>query len=36
MSAGEAVVKYGLPIGKATQPIGVGDHVHSHNLVTNK
>ena len=28
---GEAVVKYGVPIGIATAPIGAGDHVHVHN-----
>jgi altronate hydrolase len=31
---GEPVVKYGLPIGRATQPITAGAHVHSHNLAT--
>ena len=31
---GAPVVKYGLPIGRATAPISVGDHVHSHNLAT--
>lgn len=31
---GEAVIKYGLPIGTASAPIAAGDHVHSHNLVT--
>jgi altronate hydrolase len=33
-AAGEAVVKYGMPIGIASAPIAVGDWVHSHNLVT--
>lgn len=28
----EAVFKYGQPIGKATSPIAMGCHVHSHNL----
>lgn len=28
---GEAVVKYGVPIGIATAPIAAGDHVHVHN-----
>ncbi|MCX7283060.1 MAG: altronate dehydratase family protein, partial [Novosphingobium sp.] len=32
--SGASVVKYGLPIGRATQPICVGDHVHVHNLAT--
>lgn len=33
ISTGEAVVKYGQFIGKATQDILPGQHVHSHNLV---
>ena len=32
ISAGEKVVKYGLPIGSATCAIGAGCHVHTHNL----
>ena len=31
MAAGAAVVKFGQPIGLATQNIAAGDHVHSHN-----
>ena len=31
---GDAVRKYGQPIGKATQAIAPGDHVHTHNLAT--
>lgn len=31
---GDTIVKYGLPIGKATRAIAPGEHVHSHNLVT--
>ncbi|MGR6980358.1 UxaA family hydrolase [Testudinibacter sp. P27/CKL/0425] len=31
----ELVIKYGYPIGHATQPIGVGEHVHVHNTKTN-
>jgi len=31
---GDKVVKYGAPIGSATQPIFPGDHVHSHNLAS--
>ena len=31
---GEAVIKYGFPIGSATEPIPEGAHVHSHNLRT--
>jgi altronate dehydratase len=32
IAAGEKVVKYGAPIGSATQAIGPGDYVHTHNL----
>ena len=32
--SGAVVVKYGFPIGHATQTIHVGDWVHSHNLAT--
>ncbi|RVJ54570.1 altronate dehydratase, partial [Sinorhizobium medicae] len=32
IEAGEAVVKYGQAIGRATSPIAPGEHVHSHNL----
>lgn len=32
--AGERVVKYGAPIGRATAHIAVGDHVHIHNVVS--
>lgn len=32
---GENVRRYGWPIGRATAAIGIGAHVHSHNLVTN-
>jgi len=31
---GEAVIKYGAPIGVASADIRRGEHVHSHNLVT--
>jgi altronate hydrolase len=34
IAAGEPVVKYGFPIGTATQSIAPGAHVHSHNLKT--
>jgi len=34
VSAGQAVRKYGWPIGRATVDIAVGSHVHSHNLET--
>lgn len=32
----EDVFKYGEPIGHATAPIGVGEHVHVQNLVGNR
>lgn len=32
IAAGDAVLKYGEPIGRATARIEIGDHVHSHNL----
>ena len=32
---GEAVVKYGMPIGHATAEIPAGAHVHTHNMKTN-
>ncbi|MBW6528216.1 altronate dehydratase family protein [Sphingomonas sp. RHCKR7] len=34
LAPGEAVMKYGYPIGHATAPIRPGEHVHSHNLAT--
>lgn len=32
--AGETIIKYGYPIGKAKYAIVAGDHVHIHNLCT--
>ncbi|HEY5363329.1 MAG TPA: altronate dehydratase family protein [Aestuariivirga sp.] len=32
IKSGDEVVKYGQAIGRATQDIGIGQHVHSHNL----
>jgi altronate hydrolase len=34
LAAGDPVIKFGFPIGHATQPIARGEHVHSHNLST--
>lgn len=34
IAQGEQVIKYGYPIGVATQPITTGEHVHSHNMKT--
>ena len=31
---GDQVLKYGLPIGRATHLIAAGEHVHTHNLVS--
>ncbi|MBI4473386.1 MAG: UxaA family hydrolase [Acidobacteria bacterium] len=33
---GERVIKYGVSIGKATGDIAAGDHVHTHNLKTER
>ncbi len=35
IKAGENIIKYGNPIGHATQDIKKGEHVHSHNVKTN-
>jgi len=32
--AGEAVVKYGSPIGTASADIAAGAHVHTHNVAS--
>lgn len=34
IAAGEEVIKYGFPIGRATKDIAEGEWVHSHNLAT--
>ncbi|QDZ07878.1 altronate dehydratase [Sphingomonas panacisoli] len=34
IATGDAVIKYGHPIGRATRAIAAGAHVHSHNLGT--
>jgi altronate dehydratase len=34
--AGDAVVKYGSPIGLATMEIPAGAHVHTHNLASTR
>jgi altronate dehydratase len=34
--AGEAVIKYGSPIGLATCDIRAGAHVHTHNLASSR
>jgi len=35
IAKGENVIKYGAPIGHATEDIGAGEWVHTHNLKTN-
>jgi hypothetical protein len=32
IAAGEKIIKYGAPIGSATQAIAAGEHVHTHNV----
>ncbi len=34
IAAGDPVMKYGFPIGRAIRPVAVGEHVHSDNLRT--
>lgn len=34
IAAGEPIIKYGESIGRATQAIRAGEHVHVHNLVS--
>ena len=36
IARGEVVVKYGEAIGRATRAIEVGEHVHTHNLVSGR
>ena len=33
--AGENIIKYGMPIGRAICDIKSGEHVHTHNMKTN-
>ena len=35
IKAGENIIKYGQPIGHATEDIKAGEHVHTHNVKTN-
>lgn len=32
IEAGEKIIKYGVPIGSATEKIEIGAHVHLHNM----
>jgi altronate dehydratase len=36
ISNGAPVVKYGVPIGRASCPIAAGEHVHVHNLESDR
>ena len=36
LPAGSEIRKYGAPIGRATQPIRTGAHVHTHNLTSQR
>jgi altronate dehydratase small subunit len=36
ITSGETVYKYGLSIGSATTDIRAGDHVHTHNVESNR
>ena len=36
ITAGEPIIKYGLNIGEATQDIQTGQHVHVHNIESNR
>ena len=36
IAAGEAVVKYGSPIGRASADIPPGSHVHTHNVASTR
>lgn len=36
IEAGETIVKYGLSIGKASRAIRRGEHVHAHNIESNR
>ena len=36
IAAGDTVLKYGQDVGRATQAIGRGKHVHTHNLKTKR
>ncbi|WP_332878691.1 UxaA family hydrolase [Massilia sp. S19_KUP03_FR1] len=34
LAVGEKVLRYGAIIGSVTQPIGIGEHIHTHNLAS--
>ncbi len=35
ITKGEQIIKFGIPIGSATADIGLGEHVHLHNIKSN-
>lgn len=36
LAAGAPVLKYGQPIGHAARDIAAGEHVHTHNLISDR
>ena len=36
LAIGDTVIKYGVDIGKAVQPIATGQHAHVHNIKTKR
>lgn len=36
IAAGDPVLKYGVVVGRATKAIAVGEHVHLHNIESNR
>ena len=36
IAEGDAIIKYGVDIGRAVKPIGAGEHLHVHNVKTKR
>ncbi|MFL2554523.1 MAG: UxaA family hydrolase [Candidatus Rariloculaceae bacterium] len=36
LKKGDTAIKYGTDIGKIVEPVGIGEHVHTHNLKTKR
>jgi (2R)-sulfolactate sulfo-lyase subunit alpha len=36
IAAGDAIIKYGVDIGRAVAPIAAGEHLHVHNVKTKR
>jgi (2R)-sulfolactate sulfo-lyase subunit alpha len=36
MKKGDSVIEYGVTIGHATQPVAAGQHVHTHNIKSDR